>query len=161
MTKFFNLIFIVFSIYLSYTWIGLLSLYLFYFLLMTCYFFRDPIRKILYNEQNFLSPADGRIVSIEEWEDPDVGEATKIAIFLSVLNVHRQWTPVSGKVLNTIYNPGKFFGAFKDKASEKNEQTSILFCDHNENLFKINILFFEEEANISFFLFFFKNITYA
>ena len=70
---------------------------------MTCYFFRDPIRKILYNEQNFLSPADGRIVSIEEWEDPDVGEATKIAIFLSVLNVHRQWTPVSGKVLNTIY----------------------------------------------------------
>ena len=127
----------VFSIYLSYTWIGLLSLYLFYFLLMTCYFFRDPIRKILYNEQNFLSPADGRIVSIEEWEDPDVGEATKIAIFLSVLNVHRQWTPVSGKVLNTIYNPGKFFGAFKDKASEKNEQTSILFCDHNENLFKI------------------------
>ena len=71
------------SIYFSYSWIGLLSLYTFYLLLIICYFFRDPIRKIIYNEQNFLSPADGRIVSIKDWEDPDVGKSTKIAIFLS------------------------------------------------------------------------------
>ena len=127
----------MFSIYLSYPWIGLLSIYLFSLLLITCYFFRDPIRKILYNEQNFLSPADGRIVSIKDWEDPDIGKSTKIAIFLSVFNVHRQWTPLNATVLDSIYNPGRFFGAFKNKASEKNEQTSILFCDNNENLFKI------------------------
>ena len=127
----------LFSIYLSYSWIGLLSVYSFYLLLITCYFFRDPIRKILYNEQNFLSPADGRIVSIEDWEDADIGKATKIAIFLSFLNVHRQWIPSNAKVLDTIYNPGRFFGAFKNKASEKNEQTSILFSDSNENIFKI------------------------
>ena len=125
------------SIYLSYSWIGLLSIYLFYLLLGICYFFRDPIRKIIYNEQNFLSPADGRIISIKDWEDPDIGKSTKIAIFLSVFNVHRQWTPVNAIVLNSIYNPGRFFGAFKNKASEKNEQTSILFCNNNENLFKI------------------------
>jgi len=125
------------SIYFSYSWLGLLSVYLFYLLIITCYFFRDPIRKILYNEQNFLSPADGRIVSIKDWEDPDIGEATKIAIFLSFFNVHRQWIPSNAKVLDTIYNPGRFFGAFKNKASEKNEQTSILFSDSNENIFKI------------------------
>ena len=125
------------SIYLSSSGIGLLSIYIFYLLLIICYFFRDPIRKNLYDEHNFLSPADGRIVSIEDWEDADVGKATKIAIFLSVFNVHRQWTPLSATVLDTIYNPGRFFGAFKNKASEKNEQTSILFCNNNENLFKI------------------------
>ena len=125
------------SIYLSSSGIGLLSIYIFYLLLIICYFFRDPIRKILYDEHNFLSPADGRIVSIEDWDDADVGKATKIAIFLSVFNVHRQWTPLSATVLDTIYNPGRFFGAFKNKASEKNEQTSILFTDSNDNIFKI------------------------
>ena len=65
------------SIYFSYSWIGLLSLYTFYLLLIICCFFRDPIRKIISNEQNFLSPADGRIVSIKDWEDPDVGKSTK------------------------------------------------------------------------------------
>ena len=125
------------SIYLSSSGIGLLSIYIFYLLLIICYFFRDPIRENLYDEHNFLSPADGRIVSIEDLEDADVGKATKIAIFLSVFNVHRQWTPLSATVLDTIYNPGRFFGAFKNKASEKNEQTSILFRDNNENIFKI------------------------
>jgi len=115
----------------------LLSIYLFSLLLITCYFFRDPIRKILYNEQNFLSPADGRIVSIKNWDDPDIGKSTKIAIFLSVFNVHRQWIPLNATVLDSLYNPGRFFGAFKNKASEKNEQTAILFCNNNENLFKI------------------------
>ena len=74
----------MFSIFISYSWIGLLSVCLFYLLLIICYFFRDPIRKNLYNEQNFLSPVDGRIVSIKDWEDPDLGKSTKIAIFLSV-----------------------------------------------------------------------------
>ena len=127
----------IFSTYLHYPWIEFLTIYLFSFLLITCYFFRDPIRKILYNEQDFLSPADGRIVSIKDWDDPDIGKSTKIAIFLSVFNVHRQWTPLNATVINSAYNPGRFFGAFKNKASEKNEQTSILFCNNNENFFKI------------------------
>ena len=127
----------ILSAYFSYFWIGFLSIYLFYLLLIICYFFRDPIRKILYSEQNFLSPADGRIVSIKDWEDQDLGKCKKIAIFLSVFNVHRQWTPLSATVLDSSYNPGRFFGAFKNKASEKNEQTSILFCNKNKNFFKI------------------------
>tara|TARA_Y100000996_G_scaffold357812_1_gene299204 strand:+ start:1694 stop:2353 length:660 start_codon:yes stop_codon:yes gene_type:complete len=125
------------SIYFDYSWISLLSMYLFYLVLIICYFFRDPIRKILYDEQKFLSPTDGRILSIKKYHDQDIGESVKIAIFLSFFNVHRQWIPKSAKVLDTIYNPGKFFGAFRNKASDKNEQTSILFCDNDKNLFKI------------------------
>ena len=125
------------SIYFEYSLFQLASVYLFYILLIVCYFFRDPIRDIIYNNENFLSPADGKIVSIESFEDEDLGKSTKIAIFLSFFNVHRQWIPLNSKVLDSNYNPGRFFGAFKDKASEKNEQTSILFCDYNENLFKI------------------------
>jgi phosphatidylserine decarboxylase len=111
--------------------------YLFYILLIVCYFFRDPIRDIIYNNENFLSPADGKIVSIKPFEDEDLGKSIKIAIFLSFFNVHRQWIPLNAKVIDSNYNPGKFFGAFKDKSSEKNEQTSILFSDINKNKFKI------------------------
>ena len=125
------------SIYFEYSLIQLASVYLFYILLIVCYFFRDPIRDIIYNNENFLSPADGKIVSIKPFEDEDLGKSFKIAIFLSFFNVHRQWIPLNAKVIDSNYNPGRFFGAFKDKASEKNEQTSILFSDINKNEFKI------------------------
>ena len=125
------------SIYFEYSLIQLASVYLFYILLIVCYFFRDPIRDIIYNNENFLSPADGKIVSIKPFEDKDLGKSIKIAIFLSFFNVHRQWIPLNAKVIDSNYNPGRFFGAFKDKASEKNEQTSILFSDINKNEFKI------------------------
>tara|TARA_B100001094_G_scaffold328719_1_gene389766 strand:+ start:229 stop:885 length:657 start_codon:yes stop_codon:yes gene_type:complete len=125
------------SIYFQYSWIQLASVYLFYIFLIVCYFFRDPIRDVIYNNESFLSPADGKIVSIEPFEDEDLGKTIKIAIFLSFFNVHRQWIPLNAKVIDSNYNPGKFFGAFKDKASEKNEQTSILFSDINKNEFKI------------------------
>ena len=125
------------SIYFEYSLIQLASMYLFYILLIVCYFFRDPIRDIIYNNEDFLSPADGKIVSIKPFEDKDLGKSFKIAIFLSFFNVHRQWIPLNAKVIDSNYNPGRFFGAFKDKASEKNEQTSILFSDINKNEFKI------------------------
>ena len=125
------------SIYLDYSWIELLSIYLFYLFILICYFFRDPIRKVINDNSDFLSPADGRIISIENYDDEQIGKSVKIAIFLSVLNVHRQWIPLSAKVVETTYNPGNFFGAFKNKASDKNEQTSIIFQDDKKNIFKI------------------------
>ena len=136
-TLFVWILFYLLSIYFEYSWIELASAYLFYVLLIVCYFFRDPIRDVISNNDNFLSPADGKIVSIESFEDVDLGKSIKIAIFLSFFNVHRQWIPLNAKVIDSNYNPGRFFGAFKDKASEKNEQTSILFSDVNENIFKI------------------------
>ena len=116
----------IISIYSNYLWIEILSIYLFYILLIVCYFFRDPTRKNNSNE-NFLSPADGRIISITEYIDSDIGKSKKIAIFLSFFNVHRQWVPLDAIVLDTFYNSGKFFGAYRNKASLKNEQSSMCF----------------------------------
>ena len=106
--------------------------------LVCCFFFRDPIRSIAILDQNkFLSPADGTILSIKDINDPDIGSAKKISIFLSFFNVHRQWVPLNSQVLNMHYNPGRYFIAFRDKASLDNEHTSILFKDSNNNSFRI------------------------
>jgi phosphatidylserine decarboxylase len=130
------LITFIISVYSEYSWIEMLSIYLFYILLIVCYFFRDPSRKNT-PSKNFLSPADGRIISVTDYIDPDIGKSIKIAIFLSFFNVHRQWVPIESIVLQTFYNPGRFFGAYRDKASMNNEQTSIIFKDNNNNIFKI------------------------
>lgn len=109
----------------------------FYFL-VCCFFFRDPVREIKpSNQDDFLSPADGTVLYVKDFKDPDIGDSKKIAIFLSFFNVHRQWVPSNSKVLNMHYNPGKYFIAFKDKASLDNEHTSILFKDINDNPFRI------------------------
>ena len=127
----------VISIYLEFIWLNTMTKFMFFLFVGTCYFFRDPKRKLSNDIQEFLSPADGMVLSIEEYNDSKIGDSKKISIFLSVLNVHRQWVPLNSKVLDTNYNEGTFFGAFLDKASEKNEQTSILFEDKNNNSFRI------------------------
>tara|TARA_B110000438_G_scaffold255545_1_gene262406 strand:+ start:138 stop:440 length:303 start_codon:yes stop_codon:yes gene_type:complete len=76
------LITFIISVYSEYSWIEMLSIYLFYILLIVCYFFRDPSRKNT-PSKNFLSLADGRIISITDYIDPDIGKSIKIAIFLS------------------------------------------------------------------------------
>lgn len=94
-------------------------------------FFRDPKReideKILSDNSLILSPADGRIVEIIEEEEPIFlkQKAYRISIFLSPLDVHINRIPMNGKVAYLRYIKGKFFAAYKPKASLKNEQTHI------------------------------------
>ena len=91
------------------------------------YFFRDPDR-ISINDDNFLtSPADGEILQILETNGPKELELenkkyTKISIFMNVFDCHVNRTPCSGKISKIIYKPGKFFNASLDKASEENER---------------------------------------
>ena len=122
-----------------YPTIGLkwMNLFLACITVFSLYFFRDP-QRIPPNADGFLAPADGKIVQIREIEDDELGKAWQISIFLSVWNVHSQRVPLSGKVLSKKYNPGKFFAAFKHKASKENEQTSVLFVGEKGNKFKIN-----------------------
>ena len=115
------------------TWINLLLTFI---TLFSLYFFRDP-QRIPPNADGFLAPADGKIVQIREIEDDELGKAWQISIFLSVWNVHSQRVPLSGKVLSKKYYPGKFFAAYKHKASKDNEQTSVLFEGEKGNKFKI------------------------
>ena len=121
-----------------YPTIGLkwMNLFLACITVFSLYFFRDP-QRIPPNADGFLAPADGKIVQIREIEDDELGKAWQISIFLSVWNVHSQRVPLSGKVLSKKYIPGKFFAAFKHKASKDNEQTSVLFEGEKGNKFKI------------------------
>ena len=107
--------------------------------LFNFYFFRDPERNIPNGNELILSPADGTIVLIEEVEEPYFFKfkVRKVSIFLSVLNVHVNRIPVSGKIEFLKYIKGKFLVAFADKASEENEQ-SIIGIQHEKGkiLFK-------------------------
>ena len=91
------------------------------------FFFRDPARTGPRDEQLVLAPADGRVVSVTEVQEPDLiqGPALQIAIFMNVLNVHVNRHPVDGTVVLRAYRPGKFFNASLDKASADNEQMSL------------------------------------
>lgn len=95
----------------------------------TLYFFRDPVRKIPVDikENEILSPADGKVMLIEEIEEKSYlkSKAKLIGIFLSPLNVHINRIPVSGKVEFLQYIKGDYIVAFDHKSSERNERAEI------------------------------------
>jgi phosphatidylserine decarboxylase len=91
-------------------------------------FFRDPPRHAPVGEGLVLSPADGRIVAVEETDDPWLQRrALKISVFMNVFNVHSNRAPVDGEVKGLWYNPGKFVNADLDKASTENERNALWF----------------------------------
>jgi len=90
-------------------------------------FFRDPPRVAPDGEHLVLSPADGRVVAIEDAHDAVVDRAAlKISVFMNVFNVHSNRAPVSGTVRTIAYFPGKFFNAALDKASLQNERNAVV-----------------------------------
>lgn len=95
--------------------------------LFSIFFFRDPVRTVNVEQNGLVSPADGRVIGIEEIDDNPFmgGKALKVSIFLSIFDVHVNRVPATGTIDYVKYNPGKFFAAFKDKASQLNEQTEI------------------------------------
>uniref|UniRef100_UPI003340FAE9 phosphatidylserine decarboxylase n=1 Tax=Castellaniella defragrans TaxID=75697 RepID=UPI003340FAE9 len=108
-------------------WSGWASLPFWLFTLFALQFFRDPAREAPESAGAVLSPADGRIVCVEEARDPYAGrEALKISVFMNVFNVHSNRCPVDGKVRSITYFPGKFFNAALDKASLENERNAMV-----------------------------------
>ena len=92
------------------------------------WFFRDPDRPVVDHSGFALSPADGRVIKVENVADNPFtkGPAKKISIFMNVLNVHVNRIPLDGVLLEQIYFPGKFFNANFDKASEDNERNALI-----------------------------------
>ena len=90
-------------------------------------FFRDPARVAPVGEHNVLSPADGRIVAVEETRDIYADrDALKISVFMNVFNVHSNRSPVTGVAESIAYFPGKFVNAALDKASLENERNAMV-----------------------------------
>ncbi len=88
------------------------------------WFFRDPVRTTSVDTGAIISPADGKIVSIESINE---NRAKRISIYLSLFDVHINRAPVSGTVKNIVYTPGSFFAAFKNEARRSNENNLIGF----------------------------------
>lgn len=85
------------------------------------WFFRDPRREIPQGEGLIISPADGKLTSIERVMTPS-GESLRLSIFLSVFNVHVNRSPVSGTLREVRYQKGEFLNAMNPESAEKNEQ---------------------------------------
>jgi phosphatidylserine decarboxylase len=101
------------------------SLVLFVFLVA---FFRKPDRQFITNNNTVYAPADGRVVAVETIEENDYlhETCTQVSIFMSIWNVHINWFPVSGKIVEYQYHPGRYLVANHPKSSTKNERNSIL-----------------------------------
>ncbi|MFQ6083371.1 MAG: phosphatidylserine decarboxylase family protein [Candidatus Aminicenantia bacterium] len=97
------------------------------------YFFRDPKRKIQKSENLIISPADGKIIKIENIPFHPLFQAptTVVSIFLSFFDVHINRAPISGIIRKIEHKPGEFFPAFKEKSSLRNEQNIISIQGNN------------------------------
>jgi phosphatidylserine decarboxylase len=90
------------------------------------FFFRDPERTPPALPGAILAPADGRVVDVRVGlEDPFVGPAQSVSIFLSPLDVHVNRSPLAGLVVGVEYRPGAKLAAYRSEASERNERTTI------------------------------------
>ena len=121
--------------------------YIFIFItIWVYYFFRDPERVIIEDQNYLVSPADGRISSISEVKGPielglDNKQFIKVSIFMNVFDCHVNRSPINGEIEEIFYKPGKFLNASLDKASEENERNyfNIKNKDTNENIVVVQI----------------------
>jgi len=118
----FSLITII--LYFVSSFLGLIGLVL---TIWCYYFFRDPERVSINDENYLVSPADGLVLKVEESNGPkelslEEKKFTKVSIFMNVFDCHVNRAPCSGKITETLYKPGKFINASLDKASEDNER---------------------------------------
>jgi len=89
-------------------------------------FFRDPPRRIPDAPGAVICPADGRVIKLDEVEDPYLKRpARRVSVFMNVFNVHSNRSPVAGKVMERWYSAGKFINAALDKASLDNERNAL------------------------------------
>jgi len=102
-------------------------------------FFRDPQRRVPTGEGLVVAPADGKVVSIADvaGDSRFAGAVTRISIFLSPLDVHINRVPVAGTIEEVRYQPGKYLPAYRDEASERNEQNALKVVDPQKHLLGI------------------------
>ena len=131
----FAFIFFVSSLFMSLIYLPLA--YVGYLLaLFTLWFFRNPERKTLKNSNYIISSADGKVCLIDNAIPPQevqfgTNQMLRICVFMNVFNVHINRSPIEGKIDKVIYKKGSFFNASLDKASEKNERSSMIISNTN------------------------------
>jgi len=100
-------------------------------LILIIQFFRIPKRNKSYEKNEIVCPADGKVVVIEETEETEYFKDRRIqvSIFMSPLNVHANYYPITGRLVYQKYHPGKFLVAWHPKSSIENERTTMVVKD--------------------------------
>lgn len=141
-----TLVFVSLLLFISFYFFGDNSLVKYFSILVSVFlliiilqFFRKPVRKLVANENYVFSPADGKIVAIEEVRENEYfkDKRIQVSIFMSPLNVHINWNPIGGKVKYAKYHPGLYLVAWHPKSSIENERTTFVIETEN----KVEILF--------------------
>ena len=107
--------------------------------LIVLQFFRSPKRKLVISTRSIVCPADGKVVAIEEVEEPEYFNGEKriqVSVFMSPLNVHLNRYPISGRVAYSKYHPGDFLVAWHPKSSTENERNTVVI----ETEFGVSVL---------------------
>lgn len=123
--RFIALLFVIFFglLLVDNPWTNAVCVLLSILILFTLYFFRDPERDVPEDENIIVAAADGQVVGIEEVDDKifGLGRMKRVAIFLSVFDVHVNRMPVAGSIKDTVYTPGKFHDVRHPDSSIANE----------------------------------------
>jgi len=106
----------------------LLNAFIIVMLYLVIQFFRVPFRTSPEGDNLIICPADGKVVVIEEVEETEYfkDKRIQISIFMSPMNVHANWNPISGKTTYYKYHPGKFLVAWHPKSSTENERSTVV-----------------------------------
>lgn len=131
----FAITFFVISIFLGFVSTAI-SIIGYLLTIFTLWFFRDPERNTPYDSNSIISSADGKVCLIDESYPPkevsmSQEKMKRICVFMNVFNVHINRSPVSGTVKAIVYKEGQFLNASLDKASEKNERSSLVINSTN------------------------------
>ena len=131
----FAITFFVISIFLGFVSTAI-SIIGYLLTIFTLWFFRDPERNTPYDSNSIISSADGKVCLIDESYPPkevsmSQEKMKRICVFMNVFNVHINRSPVSGTVKAIVYKEGQFLNASLDKASEKNERSSLVISSSN------------------------------
>ena len=116
--------FVTLILYFISDFLGLIGLVL---TIWVYYFFRDPDRVSINDDNYLISPADGLVLQVQDTNGPkelnlEDKKFKKVSIFMNVFDCHVNRTPCAGKITEILYKPGKFLNASLDKASEDNER---------------------------------------
>jgi len=115
--------------FIDITWlVKAIQIIILIFLIIVLQFFRNPKRSTILNDDTLVAPVDGKVVVIEEVEEPEYfkDKRLQVSIFMSPINVHVTRYAMSGIIKHSKYHPGKYLVAWHPKASTENERTTVV-----------------------------------
>lgn len=135
----FSLVITAFVAFLGISWLFILATLVSFFVI---WFFRNPERHFTEEEKVVISPADGKVIKVEnvEMNNTIAGKFKKVSIFMNVFNVHVNRAPYNGKIAAVNYHEGKFVSANLDKASSDNERNEVqIQTDEGASIWAVQI----------------------